>query len=164
MQNTQSMVGKVVLITGGTGGIGKESARTLAEKGAKVLIVGRSEERALAAVADIVGTTRNPHVTYLLADLSSQAEVRRLAANVLAGHDRLDVLINHVGGLYRRRWVTVDGIEATLAVNHLNVVLLTQLLLPLLKQAAPSRIINVSSNAHRFAGIRWNNIQGENQR
>lgn len=161
MQTVQTMTGKVVLITGATGGIGKESARQLAAQGAKVVIVGRSEERALSAVADIVGSTRNPHVTYLLADLSSQAEVRRLAGQVLSSHDRLDVLINNIGGIYPQRKVTADGIEATLAVNHLNVLLLTQLLLPLLKASTPSRIINLTSSSHRFAGIRWNNIQGE---
>ena len=138
-----SMAGKTVLITGGTGGIGKATAIGLADLGARVAITGRDPERALSAAADIKRESGNPAVGAYAADLSSQAAVRRLAAAVLDAYSRLDVLVNNVGGFWAHRHITADGLEHTFAVNHLAPFLLTDLLLDRLTRSAPARIVNV---------------------
>lgn len=142
------MQNKVVLITGGSSGIGRETALGLARLGAHVVLVGRDAARSAAAQREIQARSGNPAVDVLLADLAAQAEVRRLAAEVLARYPRIDVLINNAGGLYARRQLTVDGFEMTFALNHLAYFLLTNLLLDRLRASAPARIINVASQAH----------------
>src|SRR5204863_4471462 len=97
-------------------------------------------------------------VTSLLCDFSRQADVRRLATDVLAKLDRLDVLVNNAGTVFRERTLTEDGIEATFAVNHLGYFLLTQLLLERMVQSAPARIVNVASIAHRSATMDFDNL------
>jgi retinol dehydrogenase-14 len=161
ISETPSMVGKTVLITGGTGGIGKATAIGLAALGARVAITGRDLGRAEAAAADIRGTTGNPNVDAFGADLSSQVEVRRLAAEVLKAYPRLDVLINNVGGFWATRHVTADGLEHTFAVNHLAAYLLTNLLLDRLKASAPARVVTVASNAQSLGKIDFEDLQGE---
>lgn len=156
----QSMQDKIVLVTGGTGGIGQETALGLAKLGATVIITGRDKNRGEAAVADLKARSGNPLVELMLADLSSQAEVRRLAEEFQARYPRLDVLINNVGGLYHERWLTADGIEATFAMNHLNSFLLTHLLLPTLKASAPARVINVTGGMPDLK-IDLDNLQAE---
>lgn len=156
-----SMAGKVVLITGGTGGIGKATAIGLAALGARVAITGRDLRRAEAAAVDIRGATGNPDVDAFGADLSSQAEVRRLVAEVLAAYPRLDVLVNNVGGFWATRHVTADGLEHTFAVNHLAGFLLTNLLLDRLKASAPARVVTVSSGAQSMGKIDFEDLQGE---
>lgn len=146
------MRGKVCLITGGSDGIGYAAARELARLGARVVIVGRNAAKTDAAVERIAAETGNPAVESLLADLSSQAATRRLAADALARLPRLDVLLNNAGGIFLSRRRSVDGIEMTFALNHLAYYLLTNLLLDRLRESAPARIINVSSSAHRKAG------------
>jgi retinol dehydrogenase-14 len=143
--------GKVVLITGATGGIGKAIAIGLAELGATTVIVGRDKERGLTAVEEIKALSGNRSVELMLADLSSQVSIRNVAKVFMTRYDRLDVLVNNVGGLYGKRWETVDQIEFTLAINHLCPFLLTHLLLPVLQTGAPSRIVNVNSEGHRAA-------------
>ncbi|HEV8164425.1 MAG TPA: SDR family NAD(P)-dependent oxidoreductase, partial [Actinomycetota bacterium] len=113
------MAGKTVLVTGGTGGIGKATALGLATLGARVAITGRDRARAQAAAADIRTATGHDAVDAYAADLSAQAEVRRLAAEMLAMYPRLDVLVNNVGGYWAHRHVTGDGLEHTFALNHL---------------------------------------------
>ncbi|HET8779372.1 MAG TPA: SDR family NAD(P)-dependent oxidoreductase, partial [Agromyces sp.] len=106
------MAGRTVLITGATGGIGKATAIGLARLGARVGIVGRDATRAEAAAADIRSeVSTDPDVDVFVADMSSQAEVRRLAAEVLTAYPRLDVLVNNVGGFWAHRHVTADGLE-----------------------------------------------------
>ena len=155
------MAGKVVLITGGTGGIGKATAIGLAALGARVAITGRDHRRAEAAAVEIRGATGNPDVDAFAADLSSQAEVRRLAAEVLDAYPRLDVLVNNVGGSWATRHVTADGLEHTFAVNHLAAFLLTNLLLDRLKASAPARVVTVSSGAQSLGTIDFEDLQGE---
>jgi NAD(P)-dependent dehydrogenase (short-subunit alcohol dehydrogenase family) len=155
------MTGKTVLITGGTGGIGKATAIGLAALGAHVAITGRDLGRAEAAAADIRDTTGNPDVDAFGADLSSQVEVRRLAAEVLEANPRLDVLINNVGGFWATRHVTADGLERTFAVNHLAAYLLTNLLLDRLKASTPARVVTVASNAQSLGRIDFEDLQGE---
>ena len=155
-----SMQGKTVLITGGTGGIGKETAIGLAKMGAHVVVVGRDRVRGEAGVADIKAASGTTNVDLLLADMSSQADIRRLAADVADTYPRVDVLINNVGGLYRSAWKTVDGIETTLAMNHLAPFLLTHLLLPVLQRSQPARVINVTGG-FPAAKVDLDNLQAE---
>jgi len=155
------MAGKTVLITGGTGGIGRATAEGLAAMGAHVAITGRDLARATAAAAQISAATGNTGVDAYAADLSSQAEVRHLAGAVLAAHPRLDVLINNVGGFWAHRHVTADGLEHTFALNHLAPFLLTNLLLDRLIASAPARIVTVSSGAQAMGKIDFDDLQGE---
>ncbi len=155
---TQDLSGKICLVTGATSGIGEVTARRLAGMGAAVTIVGRSAERAASTAARIKAAT-GATVEILIADLSSQTEVRRLADAFLARHNRLDVLINNAGALFNRRLESVDGIEMTWALNHMSYFLLTNLLLGALQAATPSRIVNVASDAHRGAQINFDDPQ-----
>jgi NAD(P)-dependent dehydrogenase (short-subunit alcohol dehydrogenase family) len=147
-QINSEMKNKICLVTGATAGIGLVTARELARMGAEVILVGRDSARCHSAVATIVRDSGNANVSCLVADLSSQAGVRRLAAEFLATHNRLDVLVNNAGALFAVRRESVDGIEMTMALNHLGPFLLTTLLLDALKAAAPARIVNVASEAH----------------
>ena len=162
MENTNaSMNGKVVLITGGTSGIGRATATALAGMGAEVVITGRNRERGEGAVEEIRRESGSDKVSLLLADLAVQAEVRKLAEEFKERHDRLDVLINNAGLVQSKRTETADGIELTLAVNHLAPFLLTNLLLDLLKRSAPSRVITVSSGAERMGKINFDDLQSK---
>ncbi|HEX6042781.1 SDR family NAD(P)-dependent oxidoreductase [Longimicrobium sp.] len=153
------LVGKTALVTGGTGGIGLETALGLAKLGAAVTVVGRDEARGREAVERIRCQSGNPDVELMTADLSSLDEVRALAERIAAAHERLDLLVNNAAGLYAERRETMDGMEATLAMTHLSPALLTHLLLPLLRRSAPARIVNVSSGAHRWVRPRWDDLQ-----
>jgi NAD(P)-dependent dehydrogenase (short-subunit alcohol dehydrogenase family) len=145
------MRGRVCLVTGGTGGIGLETARGLVRQGATVVIAGRDAGRGRAAVEQLQGGPGE--VEFLPADLSVQREVRRLAEEVKCRHAQLHVLVNNVGGLFLNGQTSSDGLEMTLALNHLGPYLLTHSLLDLLRASAPARIVNVSSLAHHGARI-----------
>src|SRR5215212_8169239 len=153
------MGGKTALITGGTSGIGKATAVALVAMGANVVVVGRNPERGEAALRDIKAQSHSESVELMLADLSVQDEVRGLAEAFLERHDRLDVLANNAGLVQSKRTETADGIETTLATNHLAPFLLTNLLLDRLKESAPSRVIAVSSEAQRWGDIDFDDIQ-----
>jgi retinol dehydrogenase-14 len=155
-----SMAGKVVLITGGTTGIGKATAIGLATMGARVGITGRDPARTEAAAADIRAASGNSAVDAFSDDMSSQAEVRRLATAVLGAYPRLNVLVNNVGGFWAHRHPTADGLERTFALNYLAPFLLTNLLLDRLKLSAPARVVNVSSGAQSMGRIEFEDLQG----
>jgi len=160
MQKSSDLqAGRTFLITGATAGIGLVTARTLAEQGDTLAMVGRNPEKGEALAARIRAMTGNSQVYYYNSDLSVQAEVRQLADKFLSQHDRLDVLVNNAGGIFLRRQLTVDGIEMTIALNHLSYFLLTNLLLDILKASAPARIINVSSGAHRNRKMNFDDLQ-----
>jgi retinol dehydrogenase-14 len=152
---------KVCLITGATSGIGKATAMGLANMGASVVMVGRDRGRGETAMSEIKEGNPNASVDLMLADVSSQKEIRRLAGEFREAYPRLDVLINNAGVFLSKRITTADGIEMTLAVNHLAYFLLTNLLLDMLKASAPSRIVNVSSGAQSNGTIDFDNLQGE---
>ena len=160
MADAPLMAGKSVLVTGGTGGIGKATATGLAALGARVGITGRDQARTEAAAAAIRAAPGSPAVDAFAADMSVQAGVRRLAAQVLDTYPRLDVLVNNVGGFWAHRHVTADGLEHTFALNHLAPFLLTSLLLDGLAASAPARIVTVSSGAHTRGRIDFDDLQG----
>jgi retinol dehydrogenase 12 len=157
--SASSVAGKYCLVTGGTGGIGRVTARELARRGARVVLVGRSEARCVAAVDAIRREASAADVTYLTGDLSSQRDVRRVAREYRERHPRLDVLVNNAGGLYLDRELSADGIEMTFALNHLGYYLLTMELLDLLRASGAARIVNVSSEAHRTAVLDFDDLQ-----
>ncbi len=161
MADVAVMAGKSVLVTGGTGGIGKATATGLAALGARVGITGRDPARTEAAAAGIRAAPGSPAVDAFAADMSVQAGVRRLAAQVLDTYPRLDVLVNNAGGFWAHRHVTPDGLERTFALNHLAPFLLTSLLLDRLTVSAPARIVTVSSGAHARGRIDFADLQGE---
>ncbi len=150
---------KRALITGASRGIGRITALELAKKGFELTLVVRDKERG-EKVADEVAAV-GPRPELLLGDLSSMKDVERVAREFLARHDKLDVLINNAGALLTERKLTVDGFEATFATNHLAYFVLTNLLRPALEKAAPSRIVNVASEAHRRAQIPWDDLTHE---
>ncbi len=158
---TDAMAGKTALVTGGTGGIGRATAVGLAKLGARVGITGRDKGRTQRAADEIARESGNPAVDAFDADMSSQAEVRRLAAAVLEAYPRLDVLVNNVGGFWATKHVTADGLEHSFAVNHLAGFLLTDLLLDRLKASAPARIVTISSDAQRMGRLNFDDLQGE---
>jgi retinol dehydrogenase 14 len=154
-----AMAGRTVLVTGGTGGIGRATALGLARLGADVAITGRHAVRAADAAAKIRAATGS-RVDVFTADLSIQSEVRRLAAEVLDRLPSIDVLVNNVGGFWNTRQVTTDGIERTLAVNHLAPFLLTSLLLDRLGTSDHARVVTVTSHAHAQGRIDFDDLQG----
>jgi NAD(P)-dependent dehydrogenase (short-subunit alcohol dehydrogenase family) len=154
------MEGKTVLITGGTGGIGLATATALGAKGARVGITGRDRPRAEHA-AGLIANAGGGTVDVFVADMSSTAEVRRLAEEVLGTYPRLEVLVNNVGGFWAHRHVTAEGMERTFALNHLAPFLLTNLLLERLVSSAPARIVTVSSGAQSMGKIDFQDLMGE---
>ena len=161
------MQGKTVMVTGATSGIGEVTALELARMGAKVIVVSRNETKCRNTVTRIQEETGNKAVDYLVADLSSMASIRELAAAFHAKYDKLHVLVNNAGGFFMDRRESVDGFELTFALNHLNYFLLTHLLLDTLKatadEAGEARIVNVSSGAHTMArnGVTFDDLQRE---
>jgi NAD(P)-dependent dehydrogenase (short-subunit alcohol dehydrogenase family) len=158
-----AMTTKTVLVTGATQGIGKATAIGLTRMGAQVAIVGRDRERTQQAGRDIeaAGASRGAGVDIFVADLASQAQVRRLADQVMSRLPRLDVLINNVGGYWSTRHVTVDGFEHTFALNYLAPYLLTRLLLDRMRDTGAARVVTVASNAQRQGRIDFADLQGE---
>jgi NAD(P)-dependent dehydrogenase (short-subunit alcohol dehydrogenase family) len=144
---------RTILVTGATDGIGKATAIALSEQGARVVILARSEAKGRAAALAI------PGADFIVAELSSQQEVRRAAAEYKSRYDRLDVLVNNAGVLAPARHETRDGLEETFAVNHLGYFLLVRELLDVLRASGPARIVNVSSESHRHARMAWDDLQ-----
>jgi NAD(P)-dependent dehydrogenase (short-subunit alcohol dehydrogenase family) len=158
-----NMNGKVCLVTGATDGIGKVSARVLAELGAKVIIVGRNPEKSAIVLDELRSISGNENIDLLMADLAVMQEVRDLAEQVISRYDRIDVLLNNAGGYFTKHEITSDGLEMTFALNHMSYFLLTNKLMELLKYSAPARIVNVSSNAHYGVDMEFENLNGEQE-
>jgi NAD(P)-dependent dehydrogenase (short-subunit alcohol dehydrogenase family) len=144
----KTMRGKICLITGGTSGIGKQTAIELARKGASIVLASRSQEKCEQTAQEIQAETGNSGIDYLVADLSSQADICRIASEFKDRYSRLDVLVNNAGAAFLRRQLSADGIEKTFALNHLGYFLLTNLLLEMMIKSSPARIVNVSSGSH----------------
>ncbi|KQO75145.1 SDR family oxidoreductase [Methylobacterium sp. Leaf88] len=152
------MTGRIALVTGATSGIGTETALGLARAGFRVGLVGRDAGRTGRTAEQIRGAVPGARVDGFVADLSSQAEIRRLAAEVRALYPRLDVLVNNAGAIFDRYATTTDGIERTWALDHLAYLQLSLALLDHLKAGAPARIVNVASTAHRRGRIAFDDI------
>ncbi|MGI9294849.1 MAG: SDR family NAD(P)-dependent oxidoreductase, partial [Pseudomonadales bacterium] len=155
-----SMRGKVCLITGATSGIGKASSLALAKRGAALVLVARSEDKAAQLKQSIKAETASEDVDLIIGDLASLAEIRRIAQTFIDSGKPLHVLLNNAGVTNMKRVLTVDGYEEMFAVNHLAYFLLTHLLLERLKGNVPARIVNVASGAHAFCknGINFEDI------
>lgn len=161
------MQGKVSVITGANTGIGKAAAGALAALGARIVMICRDRARGERALADIAAAAANGGLgggaELFIADLSSQSDIRAVAAGILAAHPRIDVLVNNAGVALNHRELTVDGVERTFAVNYLAYFMLANLLLPALRAAGRARIINVASGAHASGRFDLDNLQGERQ-
>ena len=156
-----SMEGKICIITGANSGIGKATAIGLAKMNATIVMMCRSKERGEEAQKEIIELTGNKKMDLLLCDLSSQESIRKFVSEFKSKYQKLHVLINNAGVMLSKRGISVDGFEMNFAVNHLAPFLLTNLLLDALKKSAPSRIINVSSAAHRMAKMDFDDLQSE---
>ena len=164
---TSSMHGKTCVITGANTGIGKAAAESLAALGAHVVMICRNREKGELAQSDVnriaAASSRGGGAELRIADLSSQAEVRAVAQDILAALPMIDVLVNNAGVALTQREITVDGIERSFAVNYLAYFMLANLLLPDLRAATRARIINVSSGAHAAGKLDFENLQGEHR-
>jgi len=147
------ITGKTVLVTGASAGIGLATARALSEKGARLIVHGRNEEKAAAAAESVSASTGSVDVIPVFGDFSSLQQVRRLAEQVVQVTERLDVLIHNAGGIFYPRALSMDGYELMFAVNHLAPFLLTLRLKELLIRSAPARVIVVASMAHKRAWL-----------
>ncbi|NDJ53469.1 MAG: SDR family oxidoreductase [Chloroflexi bacterium] len=153
------LTGQTMIVTGANNGIGKITTRELARMGAHLVMVCRSRERGEAARQEIIEQSGSDKIDLLIADLSSQADIRKVAAEINEQYDKIDVLVNNAGALFTRRLVSVDGIEMTFALNHLGYFHLTHLLLDKIKASAPARIVNVSSSAHIGASMHFDDLE-----
>ncbi len=154
-----SVKDKVVLITGATNGVGRAAAEELARGGARIIIHGRDREKTDKTIYEIIKSTGNTNIDMALGDFTSLPDVKKMGENIKTRYKGLDVLINNAGGVFMDEKESKDGYDITFQVNYLSHFLLTGLLLPLLKKSAPSRIIHVSSEAHRYLkGIDFNRL------
>ncbi len=152
---------KVVIVTGGNSGMGKETVIALANMGATVILGARDPKRGKAALEEIREYQPKGKILLQLADLSVMSEVRKFASEFKQNFNKLHVLVNNAGGIWSKRILTSEGNEFTIAINHLAPFLLTHLLLDELKAAKPSRVINISSMGHHFGSIDFDNMMGE---
>jgi NAD(P)-dependent dehydrogenase (short-subunit alcohol dehydrogenase family) len=153
------MDGKLCIVTGATAGIGFYTAMEIARMGGSVILIGRDQSKCMSSAKKIQESTGNPSIEYLLADLSSQSQIRSVVRSFYQKYDHLDVLVNNAGGFFLRRSSSVDGIEMTFALNHLAYFLLTNLLINALNASSSARVINVSSSTHRNNNLDFNNLQ-----
>ncbi len=155
-----SATAKTIIVTGGTDGIGKETVRALVAQGAAVTIVARNKAKADTLIAALKRDTPAAALRFVACDLSSQASIRTAAAEILATHPRIDVLVNNAGGVFMKRTLTVDGYESTFALNHLAYALLTDLLLERIKASTPARIVSVASTVHTSGKLDFDDLMG----
>lgn len=160
-QGTETIEGKTVLITGANTGIGKETARELAKRGGRIILACRNVEKGEEARKEIVEETKNDNVVVQELDLSSFESIQKFAKNFNENEIRLDILINNAGVMACPKMLTKDGLEMQIGTNHFGHFMLTNLLLNKLKACSPSRIINLSSMAHSFGSIKWDDINSE---
>ena len=153
------MKGKIVIVTGANSGIGKVAAREMAKMGACVYMLCRSMQRGQAALDEIKAAVPSAELHLKQCDFASMASIRACAADLKSELSQIDVLLNNAGAIFTSREESEDAIEKTFAVNHLGYYLLTVELIDLLKAAAPARIVNVSSEAHRVNSFNFDDFQ-----
>jgi NAD(P)-dependent dehydrogenase (short-subunit alcohol dehydrogenase family) len=152
---------KIALITGGTDGIGKQTALGLLKEKFKVVIVGRDEQKAKNAISELIEKSANTQVEFLIADFASQAQIIQLAKQFKEKYNKLDVLVNNAASVTSERLLTEDGFERQLAINHLAYFLLTHQLLDVLLAAPNARIVNVASGAHYGGKVVIDNLNSD---
>jgi len=155
------ITGRYCMVTGASSGIGREIALGLAKLGARVIMVSRDALRGKTALEYVHKGSGNQSVELMLADLSSQAQVKELVSTLRAKTNSLHLLVNNAGIIMGKRELSVDGIEMTFAVNYLAYFMLTNLVVDLLKQGAPARVVNLTSSVHRNTRLEFDNLQGE---
>ncbi len=155
------LTGKQVLITGGSSGLGAETARAMASKGAKIVVTARNLEKAAKVIDEIKASTGNSNIEAEKLELDSFASIRAFAKRFLEKYDKLDILINNAGVMACPHGKTRDGFEMQFGTNHLGHFLLTGLIAPALIKGAPSRIVNLSSGGHRVSPVLFNDINFE---
>jgi NAD(P)-dependent dehydrogenase (short-subunit alcohol dehydrogenase family) len=153
------MQGKVVVMSGATSGIGEIAALRLAAQGARLVLIARDRTRGEATLARLRAAAPDPGHIVHYADLSTLAKTRRVAAAIAAAEPRIDVLVNNAGAIFASRAITADGLERTFALNHMSYFVLTAGLIDRLTAAAPARIVNTASNAHRNGHIEFDDLQ-----
>lgn len=158
------MEDKIFLVTGSTSGIGLVTALELAKTKAKVILVGRNKEKTENVINQIKKDSNNDKVEYILADLSKQKDIKKLADEFKAKYDKLDVLVNNAGLLCSKKELTEDNLENTFATNHMGYFLLTNLLLEELKKSSNARVVNVASDAHRMGDTYFDDINFEKKK
>jgi NAD(P)-dependent dehydrogenase (short-subunit alcohol dehydrogenase family) len=158
MISIPGLSGKTAVVTGASSGLGLETSVALARSGARVVLVGRNPAKTAAALHDVRWRSGSAAVESLLCDLSSQASIRRLAAEVLAQCPRLEIIVNNAGTVSVERRLTADGIETTFAVNHLGYYLLTRLLCDRIVASSPARIVNVASQVHYLGTLDFGDL------
>ena len=156
--------GKYIMVTGANSGIGKATAAEIAHRGAHVIMVCRNRERGEAARKDIIAQTLSTTVDLMLADLTSLTDIKKLSGDYAKKYGKLHVLVNNAGGFFMKRHQTKEGIELTFSLNHLGYFRLTSLLLPVLKKSGNARIVNVSSDAHRYAPLDLEDLEMKEQK
>lgn len=161
MADSWSVRGRRCIVTGATNGIGAATAEGLAREGARVVVVARNREKGEATVERLRAAHGEPSAELLMCDFASQRSIRNAAAEALERFPQIHVLVNNHGVVGHRRTLTEDGVEATFAVNHLGYFLFTTLLVERLVASAPARIVNVASDAHKFAAIDFDDLQSE---
>jgi len=153
--------GRVCVLTGATQGIGRAAAESLLSTGVELVLVSRDLTRLQTLASDLRLRAPEAKVGVVAGDLSRMLEVRRVGAEIRARHHKVDLLLNNAGAVFARREVTVEGLERTFALNHLAYFLLTQELLPVLREAPAARVVNVASDAHRPARLDLDDLQYE---
>jgi len=153
---------KIIVVTGANSGIGKETARALATPGTKLVMVCRSESRGKSAIADLQKTNPEAEFELFLCDFSSQQSIQKCGIQMREALPHIDVLVNNAGGMFGEKRLTEEGLEYTFAIDHMGYFLITHYLLDLIRKGTDKRIVNVSSEAHRFVKeLDWDNLQGE---
>src|ERR687891_2432794 len=160
-EDMPDQTGRVAVVTGANTGLGLETAKALAARGASVVLAVRNLEKGKQAAATITTTSSGADVAAQRLDLSSLDSVREAAAELRAGHDRIDLLINNAGVMYTRRRTTADGFELQFGTNHLGHFALTGLLIGEMEGREDARVVTLSSNAHKFGRIAFDNLNGD---
>ncbi len=153
--------GRVVVLTGGTSGIGRVAAIELSRRGAKIVLIARDRARATDALSDINKAGPGLDHRVFIADLAGITDTNRVAAEIAASEPRIDVLVNNAGALFSRRRLSPDGLEMTFALNHMAYFVLTEGLRQTLIRSAPARVVNTASGAHRGATLNLDDLQSE---